>query len=74
MIYYSTKLQELYNERGILLKFLPPYSPDDNPIEVIFKDLKAWLKRNYSLAGEADSFREFLDFAIGQLNGRSMRV
>ena len=26
--------------------FLPPYSPDYNPIELAFSSMKAWLRRN----------------------------
>jgi transposase len=63
-IHHSDQLQELCKERGILLEFLPPYSPDYNPIKATFKDLKAWLKRNYTLADDFESFGEFLDFAI----------
>jgi transposase len=28
------------------IEFLPPYSPDFNPIELCFSGLKAWLKRH----------------------------
>lgn len=30
---------------GAELRFLPPYSPDFNPIEMAFAKLKAWLKK-----------------------------
>ena len=30
--------------RGATLKYLPPYSPDFNPIELLFSKLKAWLR------------------------------
>lgn len=30
---------------GARLLFLPPYSPDFNPIEIIFSKMKAWLRR-----------------------------
>ena len=30
-----------------IVQFLPPYSPDFNPIELTFSVLKAWLQRNY---------------------------
>jgi transposase len=40
-IHKSAKLQSMCEERGVLLKFLPPYSLDFNPIENTFKDLKA---------------------------------
>ena len=40
-IHKSTRLQELCEEYGVLLKFLPPYSPDFNPIKATFNDIKA---------------------------------
>jgi transposase len=32
--------------RGIHIVFLPPYSPDLNPIESAFGCMKAWIRRN----------------------------
>jgi transposase len=60
-------------ERGVLLKFLPPYSPDFNPIEATFKDLKAWIKRNYRLAADFEDFGNFLEFAVSQCKGENAR-
>jgi transposase len=60
-------------ERGVLLKFLPPYSPDFNPIECTFKDLKAWIRRNSSLAVDFLDFGSFLEFAISQCRGLNVR-
>ena len=40
-IHKSPRLQQLCNDAGVLLKFLPPYSPDYNPIEATFGDLKS---------------------------------
>ena len=40
------RLKATIEERGGLLIFLPPYSPDFNPIESIFANFKRWLKRN----------------------------
>jgi transposase len=37
------------HEAGVVLEFLPPYSPDLNPIEEAFAELKAWMKRHYLL-------------------------
>ena len=34
------RLQELCDDAGVLLDFLPPYSPDFNPIEEAFAELK----------------------------------
>jgi hypothetical protein len=39
-IYKSVELCCICKEREILLKFLLLYSPDFNPIEATFKDLK----------------------------------
>ena len=63
-IYKLARPQELYKQAGVILKFLPLYSPDFNPIKVIFKDLKAWIKRNYALASDFKSFNIFLEFVI----------
>jgi hypothetical protein len=45
--------------RGMRLVYLPPYSPDFNPIEEAFLALKAWIQwnRDYvnaELTGEVD--------------------
>ena len=40
-IHKLKRLQELYDQASVILEFLPPYSPDFNPIEATFKDLKA---------------------------------
>jgi len=31
---------------GVRLEFLPPYSPDLNPIEEAFSKIKAWIRRH----------------------------
>ena len=48
-------------EAGVRLEFLPPYSPDYNPIEEAFAELKAWIRKNYMLAETYDSFDQFLE-------------
>ena len=52
----------------VLLEYLPPYSPDFNPIEEFFAELKQWLKKNYILADEYEEFDGFLDVALTQLS------
>ena len=37
-------LAELVEARGARLVYLPPYSPDFNPIELAFSKLKTWLR------------------------------
>lgn len=36
-------------ERGMRYVFLPPYSPDFNPIELAFSSMKAWFRKNNEL-------------------------
>ena len=57
------RIKELIEERDCELLFLPPYSPDLNPIEVAFAKLKALLRR----AGERT--REALVEAMGRALG-----
>lgn len=40
------KLIQLAKNAGVNLLFLPPYSPDFNPIEKSWANLKRWLKDN----------------------------
>jgi transposase len=46
-------VRELVEERGCELLFLPPYSPDLNPIEEAFAKLKALLRRTGARIREA---------------------
>jgi len=37
-------LDEIAKKYGVRLRYLPPYSPDFNPIELAFSKLKTWLR------------------------------
>jgi transposase len=54
-------------EKGHLLRYLPPYSPDMNPIELTFGLLKAWIRRNFWL--RRDEFDNFADFMVAAIEG-----
>lgn len=43
------KLKIIANKFGVNLIFLPPYSPDLNPIETSWANFKRWLRDNLSL-------------------------
>jgi len=51
-IHHVDEVQELCDEHGVALRYLPAYSPDMNPIEESFSFVKAWIRRN------GDQFRE----------------
>ena len=47
------RVKELIEERGCELFYLPPYSPDLNPIEEAFAKLKALLRKSGARTREA---------------------
>ena len=48
-------------DAGVVLPYLPPYSPDLNPTEESFAQLKQWIKKNCVLAEQfGDDFSGFL--------------
>ena len=48
-----TGLAERVEARGARLLYLPPYSPDFNPIELAFSKLKTWLRSAQARTREA---------------------
>ena len=59
------------DEAGVLLEYLPPYSPDYNPIEEAFAELKQWLRKNYMLASGYESFEGFLNAVMLRLSQKA---
>ena len=49
----GSRVRELIEERGCKLVYLPPYSPDLNPIEEAFSKLKALLRKAGARTREA---------------------
>ena len=46
-IHHNEDLIDYLQAFGIRVEFLPPYSPDLNPIELAFSVLKNYLKKNH---------------------------
>ena len=42
----SDRAENIIKAKGAWMLFLPPYSPDLNPIEMAFSKLKAWLRKS----------------------------
>jgi len=45
-IHHDKELVTLLEGLGCRVVFLPPYSPDFNPIETAFSSVKSWIRRN----------------------------
>ncbi len=60
-------VQELAGELGIALEYIPPYSPNLNLIERIWKFTKSELRSKYY--GDFKSFREKIDSTICSTSG-----
>ena len=51
-IHHDEYLVNLVESVGCKIIYLPPYSPDFNPIETAFSSIKSWLKRHRSYVEE----------------------
>lgn len=78
-IHHSTELESICKTAGVKVEYLPPYSPDFNPIETSFALLKAYIRRHTEDAqrwAACGAFGEFLDDAvrsqIGQYDARKL--
>lgn len=48
-VHHTNEISELFIDAGVLQIFLPPYSPDMNPIELAFGYVKDYLKKHEDL-------------------------
>ena len=77
--HHGIELQLLCAARGVILEYLPAYSPDMSPIEESFSVLKAWLRKNRDLARpwiDMQEFGQFLHIAVEEadLKGRAREL
>jgi transposase len=64
-------LKNACENAGVKLEYLPPYSPDFNPIEEAFAELKAWIKKNYLLASAYESYDGYLEVALRHMASKA---
>ncbi len=65
------RVRELIEERGCELLYLPPYSPDLNPIEEAFSKIKAFIRKAEARSREA--LIEAIGAAIWAVTARDAR-
>jgi transposase len=68
----SDRIEDMCMEAGVKLVYLPPYSPDLNPIEEFFAELKAFIRRNWVRYEEnqEQGFHSFLERCIEAVGSR----
>jgi transposase len=44
--HHSGRIKQMCDDKGVKLMYLPPYSPDLNPIEEFFTELKAFIQQH----------------------------
>lgn len=59
----SQKTRELIESVGCRVIFLPPYSPDLNPIEKFWANMKRWIKDKIAKIGQLENALEIFFFA-----------
>ncbi|CAO1638558.1 unnamed protein product [Sympodiomycopsis kandeliae] len=60
-VHKNPALIEMVEAAGCKMEYLPPYSPDFNPIEKCFSKIKQVIKRQTGLQGMAESIREAIE-------------
>lgn len=70
--HHTERIEQLCYEAEVKLVYLPSYSPDLNPIEEFFAELKAFIKRSWSNYEEnpKQGFDAFLEWCIDIVGGR----
>ena len=53
-MHHAHEVQQLLGSSGVVVFFLPPYSPDYNPIEELFSYLKYYLKAHDDIIQATD--------------------
>jgi len=69
-IHHDINLISLLEGLGCRVVFLPPYSPDYNPIETAFSTIKSWIKRNNDFMEACDDPIYALLIACGQITSQ----
>jgi hypothetical protein len=56
----------------VKLVYLPPYSPDLNPIEEFFAELKSFIKRSWAFdeKGTDQGFDAFLEWCVNMVGAK----
>lgn len=70
--HHTKRVGQMCSDAEVKLLCLPPYSPDLNPIEEMFAELRAFIKRNWKVHEEDPelNFDTYLDWCIDIVGAR----
>jgi transposase len=70
--HHTERIEQMCSAAGVKLLYLPPYSPDLNPIEELFAELKYFIKRNWRHYEEDpdQGFDTFLEWCVDVVGAR----
>lgn len=70
--HHSPRVMQLCSEAGVKVLHLPPYSPDFNPIEEYFAELKGEIKKSWPTfeANPDQGFHNFLQKCVNKVGGK----
>ena len=63
-IHHVNEIKQTFSDASIVVLFLPPYSPDKNPLEELFSYVKYYLKKHDELIQTAHNLTEVLQAAF----------
>ncbi len=66
-IHHVNEVRSLLEHAGILSIYLPPYSPDFNPIETAFSHVKQYLKKHDDILGAFTNTKSLVQSAFDSI-------
>jgi transposase len=71
--HHSEEIREICDNAGVKLLYLPPYSPDFNPIEEFFSVLKSFIRRYWRQNQDiiAMDFKKYLGWCVDKVGSHS---
>ena len=69
-IHKNEKIRSIVEEFGGRVLFLPPYSPDLNPIELAFSTIKSWLRKYNEFINLFNNLKYPLMLACAQITSQ----
>jgi len=69
-VHHVRKVLDLVHQAGILVMFLPPYSPDVNPMEEAFSYIKSYLRKHDELLRAVPNPQDIIRLAFYSITAK----